>query len=393
MTDWISRRATAAARLTLVLALILLSGGASLAGPDPAANPAGVMADPIAVRVDPVVSYPLLSEVFDVEVWIDGAVDLGGFEFYMSFDPSLVQIVEDPPGTYHVALGPFLLSTGRDGGALGPTVDNTAGTLQFGGFSFGDEAGAAGSGLLATITLEGVGLGTSALHLYDVQVLDTQAQAQVFSTVDGSAEVHDHWGETWSGPGTGLTLQSSDGTGLKGVGGTGKKTTYGVYGRSKSSEGVGTYGYAGAAGGETYCVRGLSQSNGGRGVLAVAEATSGDGIGVYGRSDSVAGVGVYGYASNAVPTSYMTYGVYGESKSRRGGGSLATPVQRAGSPLGCTERASRRAVLGYTGTRGPRAGERWVCRERCGRQMGGRRNSLRMRGRESTSRCPWGRWG
>jgi hypothetical protein len=84
---------------------------------------------------------------------------------------------------------------------------------------------------------------------------------------------HDHWGETWTGTGTGLTL-SGGSTGLSGSG-----STYGVYGyTSSSSFGAGVYG-SGASG-----VHG-----------------EGNNYGVYGQGGAY---GVYGWSHN--------YGTYGE---------------------------------------------------------------------------------
>ena len=131
----------------------------------------------------------------------------------------------------------------------------------------------------------------------------------------------DHWGQTWTGSGTGLTLSggsiglnangttngvygrsSSSSTAARGVAGVATAasgTTYGVYGRSYSSSNTarGVYGYASAASGATYGVFGESSSISGRGVYGVATSSSGYTFGVYGRSYSTDGKGVIGYAS------------------------------------------------------------------------------------------------
>ena len=96
------------------------------------------------------------------------------------------------PGVVHVQtaqLGDFLGSTGRTPAQLGPHIDNGAGILQFGGFTFGGQPGPNGSGVLAIVTLEAMGDGQSGLHLHDVQVTDTLGQVQDVSTQDGSVEV------------------------------------------------------------------------------------------------------------------------------------------------------------------------------------------------------------
>jgi hypothetical protein len=97
-----------------------------------------------------------------------------------------------------------------------------------------------------------------------------------------SAGPHNHWGQSWSGSGDGLTLSSSDGVGLVGHSSATTGMTYGVYGTSSSPSGAGVVGWA--------------------------IATSGGATGVVGRSDSQTGRGVYGYNS---ATSGATYGVFG----------------------------------------------------------------------------------
>jgi hypothetical protein len=68
---------------------------------------------------------------------------------------------------------------------------------------------------------------------------------------------HNHWGESWSGSGTGLTLSGGT-TGLSGNG-----STYGVYGQSDSTGGYGVYGSSSATSGAAYGVFGRSQSTSG----------------------------------------------------------------------------------------------------------------------------------
>ena len=175
---------------------------------------------------------------------------------------------------------------------------------------------------------------------------------------------HDHWGETWSGSGTGLSLNSngwgidvstgsssqyatairgqalsssgetvgvwgstesgSDGTvGIWGQAGKGNGEGYGVLGQTFSANvdaaGVkgtgpnkGTVGIATATSGNARGVYGESPSSGGAGVYGKATATTGSGAGVVGESDSPSGAGVAGYADASSGT---TYGVYGRSYS------------------------------------------------------------------------------
>lgn len=123
---------------------------------------------------------------------------------------------------------------------------------------------------------------------------------------------HDHWGQSWSGSGTGLTL-SGGSIGLDGEG-----YSFGVYGHTSSTTGMGVYGYSTSTTSSTsYGVYGRSDSAMGRGVYGYAPNTSGANSGVYGRTESTSGSGVYGVAGAASGT---TFGVYGFSTSPSGNG-------------------------------------------------------------------------
>jgi hypothetical protein len=127
---------------------------------------------------------------------------------------------------------------------------------------------------------------------------------------------HNHWGQTWSGSGTGLKLQGGTG-GLSAsgssVGVEGLSTSgYGVSGYSESGRGV--YGEASGSSGVNYGVYGVSYSSSGRGVYGYAYATSGYTFGVYGYVRSPQGTGVRG----EVPDVGGGVGVHGISYSGSG---------------------------------------------------------------------------
>ena len=141
----------------LLLALITIS--ASAVTPDP------------RVRIEPAHSAVSPGETFAIEVMIEGAKDLGAFQFELAYDPSIV-------GVEKTALGDFLGSTGRSVVPLGPQVDEEAGRVVFGAISFGTGPGPDGRGTLAVVTLMARGEGGTVLDLRDVQVLDTGGSPQ-----------------------------------------------------------------------------------------------------------------------------------------------------------------------------------------------------------------------
>ena len=161
--------------------------------------------------------------------------------------------------------------------------------------------------------LNGGTTGSTAPFTVDSTFLVTNLNADQLDGIHASnfsLSGHNHWGETWNGTGTGLTLSGGT-TGLSGSG-----ATYGVYGTSSANYGV--YGGGGAYGvygtGSSYGVFGSSSNYG---VYGTATASSGATYGVWGQNASTSGRGVYGQASASSGT---TYGVYGGSQSTAGYG-------------------------------------------------------------------------
>ncbi|MEA3459172.1 MAG: cohesin domain-containing protein [Chloroflexota bacterium] len=137
---------------------------------------------PTAIQIAPTTSSVHRGQTFDVEVRIENADDLGGYQFSMDFDPAVVQVtnVED---------GGFLGSTGRAVIPLQPVIGNR--TLSFAAVSAGTQPGPDGDGALAVITLEAVGIGDSPLALHDVKVFNTAAEEEIPDVVeDGTVTVY-----------------------------------------------------------------------------------------------------------------------------------------------------------------------------------------------------------
>lgn len=138
---------------------------------------------PVTVRVDPSASTGTVGDTFTINVVIDNALNLGSFQFDLTYDPVIVQATD-------VTLGTFLGSTGRSIGVIGPIIDNTAGQVTFGAFSFGSQPGPSGTGLLATINFSTAGVGSSLLDLQNSQVTDTLGNPQIPVTEeDGTVSV------------------------------------------------------------------------------------------------------------------------------------------------------------------------------------------------------------
>ncbi len=100
-----------------------------------------------------------------VTLSVQNISNLGGFEFVMTYDPSVVHVTS-------ATMSSFLSSTGRTVFQVGPTIDNVGGTLHMGAASFGTKAGPSGNDLLTTITLTPQGNGSTTLGFSKMVLTD-----------------------------------------------------------------------------------------------------------------------------------------------------------------------------------------------------------------------------
>jgi len=147
----------------------------------PTATPTGEVTP--LVWIDPPDQGAYLNEgSFTADVDIAYVTDLGSFQFTLIFSPAIVH-------AEGVELGDFLGSTGRNTSTLGPQINNEAGTVTFGGFSFGSQPGPDGSGVLATISFSPQATGESNLNFQEVQITNTVPEEIATDLQDGHVTV------------------------------------------------------------------------------------------------------------------------------------------------------------------------------------------------------------
>ena len=112
---------------------------------------------PSVLRVE-APSSAMTGESFTVMVLIDDPQNLGGFEFDLTFDATMLEV-------QNVELGDLLASSGRTSAQMGPVIDNSTGVISFGGYSYGNNAGASSNGIVAQITFRAIRAGNSALNI------------------------------------------------------------------------------------------------------------------------------------------------------------------------------------------------------------------------------------
>jgi len=153
--------------LTLLL-IVQPRGSLGQAG----ANPV----QPVTLRLEPSRVTTVAGETATLDLVAEGTANLGAFEVDLVRDASVAEVEE-------VSLGDFLGSTGRNTMLLGPDRRQPA-WVTFAAFSWGHEPGPDGSGVLAHITLQATGVGTTTLSLQDIQVVDAQANLVPASGLD-----------------------------------------------------------------------------------------------------------------------------------------------------------------------------------------------------------------
>jgi hypothetical protein len=119
-----------------------------------------------------------IGEIFNVPVDISQVSDLYAFQFDLSYDPTILELL-------NVSEGSFLASAGTTF-FIQPTVDNTSGTATATADSLiGAIPGADGNGDLAIFSFEAIAAGTSTIGLSNVTLLDSSLNPIPFTTTDG----------------------------------------------------------------------------------------------------------------------------------------------------------------------------------------------------------------
>jgi len=141
-----------AARLTiacLVLSFLGSSKPATISWAD----------EPTTVSIDPASQEILVEETATTDVLVENVTDLYGFEFEVTFDPTLVEVVDADPVRAGIQIQPgdFL----SPDWLLDNTVDNDNGTIAFALCQMNPSQPQTGSGVLATITWCGKALNVS----------------------------------------------------------------------------------------------------------------------------------------------------------------------------------------------------------------------------------------
>ena len=108
---------------------------------------------------------------FTVDIMVSDVTGLSGVELGLTFDPSIVAVVDADPGTPGIQIQP--------GGCPTPdfvvenSADNTTGTISYAATSLSPSLPCDGGGVIASITFHGLAEGTSQVHFESWLLSDT----------------------------------------------------------------------------------------------------------------------------------------------------------------------------------------------------------------------------
>ena len=143
---------------------------------------APVLAAPI-VSIQPSAKSVSVNDTFSVDVAIADVTDLYGFQFDLAFSPTVLAVIDITEGT-------FLSSGGEATVFIQGFIDNNAGTITFTADTLvGAISGVTGSGILASVSFQALGEGSSVVELSNIVLLDSTLSDIAFNSENGTVNV------------------------------------------------------------------------------------------------------------------------------------------------------------------------------------------------------------
>lgn len=134
------------------------------------------------LSVDPTTQTTSTGAIVTVDVNIANVTDLYGYQFDLTFNPSILQAVSSSEGSFLTSGGSTFFINGSNDN-VGGTVAATADTLLTA------VNGVSGSGELAVFTFDAIGTGTSALTIQNETLLDSNLNLIADTTTGGAVTV------------------------------------------------------------------------------------------------------------------------------------------------------------------------------------------------------------
>jgi hypothetical protein len=134
------------------------------------------------LSIDPTTQAISTGHVVTVDVDIANVSDLYGYQFDLTFDPSILQAVSSTEGPFLASGGDTFFIAGTNDN-VGGTVSATADTLLTA------VSGVSGTGELAQFTFDAIGTGTSTIGIQNELLLDSNLNLIPDTTTGGAVTV------------------------------------------------------------------------------------------------------------------------------------------------------------------------------------------------------------
>ena len=176
--------ATISAVCIALLVLLAVPSGAAAKPPDavPAAGP--------VVRCEPVSITGLANGVVTADVYIQDVVALYGADVQLSFDASIVQVLDENPNTSGIQIQP-LASFLQPGFVILNAADNVAGTIRYAATQLNPTLPATGSGSLLRFRFQPLRSGTFTMEFLRHDLADRNGQTITNTVVSCPVTISD----------------------------------------------------------------------------------------------------------------------------------------------------------------------------------------------------------
>lgn len=135
------------------------------------------------ISIDPTTQTTSTGSVVTVDVGVTGVTNLYGYQFDLTYNPSVLSGVS-------VSEGPLLASGGNSTYFVPGTIDNVGGTVAATADTILSAVpGVSGSGELAVFTFDAIGAGTSTLGIQNELLIDSGFNPIADTTTGGSVTV------------------------------------------------------------------------------------------------------------------------------------------------------------------------------------------------------------
>lgn len=124
-----------------------------------------------------------------IEIRIDDAEDLFGYEIHLEFDPSSIQIVDSQPDSSGVQVNHGDVFDFEESFVVDNQVDNEEGTIVYAITQLASPEGISGDGKLLSLEVKGASPGASEFHFSSVILASTEGTSLPFKSEDGRVVV------------------------------------------------------------------------------------------------------------------------------------------------------------------------------------------------------------